>query len=246
MIIPIKIEIRNLTKKFGEQVAVDHINLEVQAGEILGFLGPNGAGKTTAIRMFCGLLRPDEGEVLYNGQTLHDFPGGKTLLGVCPQDNVQWERLTCLEQLVFSGEMYDMPRHLAKSRSLGLLEQLGLAECAGKQARRLSGGMKRRLNIALALVHDPAVLILDEPEAGLDPQSRIQMREFILGLAGTRTIILTTHNMDEADRLSDRVAIIDQGKILKVGNPENLKKALGDGSTLEDVFISLTGKTLRT
>ncbi len=245
MIIPIKIEIRNLTKKFGDQVAVDHINLEVQPGEILGFLGPNGAGKTTAIRMFCGLLRPDEGEVLYNGQTLHDFPGGKTLLGVCPQDNVQWERLTCLEQLVFSGEMYDMPRRLAKSRSLTLLEQLGLTEAAGKQARRLSGGMKRRLNIALALVHDPAVLILDEPEAGLDPQSRIQMREFILSLAGTRTIILTTHNMDEADRLSGRVAIIDQGKILKVDNPENLKQALGNGSTLEDVFISLTGKNLR-
>jgi ABC-2 type transport system ATP-binding protein len=104
--------------------------------------------------------------------------------------------------------------------------------------------MKRRLNIALALVHDPAVLILDEPEAGLDPQSRIQEREFIRSLAGTRTIILTTHNMDEADRLTSRVAIIDQGKILKVDTPENLKRANGNGSTLEDVFIALTGKTL--
>jgi ABC-2 type transport system ATP-binding protein len=244
MIIPIKIEARNLTKRFGEQVAVDHINLEVNPGEILGFLGPNGAGKTTAIRMFCGLLKPDEGELLFNGQTLHDFPGGKSLLGICPQDNVQWERLTCLEHLIFSGEMYDLPRKLAKTRSMSLLEQLGLTPNAGKQARRLSGGMKRRLNIALALVHDPAVLILDEPEAGLDPQSRIQEREFIRSLAGTRTIILTTHNMDEADRLTSRVAIIDQGKILKVDTPENLKRANGNGSTLEDVFIALTGKTL--
>ncbi|MFA6127224.1 MAG: ABC transporter ATP-binding protein [Bacteroidales bacterium] len=246
MLNPIKIEAINLTKRFGELMAVDHINLEVNPGEILGFLGPNGAGKTTAIRMFCGLLKPDEGVVLYNSQSLHQFPDGKSLLGVCPQENVHWERLTCKEQMVFTGEMYNLPRKLAKSRSLDLLEQLGLSSQAGKQARRLSGGMKRRLNIALALVHDPAVLFLDEPEAGLDPQSRVLMREFITGLAGSRTVILTTHNMDEADRLSDRVAIIDEGKILRVDTPENLKHSIGTNSTLEDVFIQLTGKKLRT
>ncbi|MCX6226640.1 MAG: ABC transporter ATP-binding protein [Bacteroidia bacterium] len=233
MINPIRIEAINLTKRFGEQVAVDHINLEVYPGEILGFLGPNGAGKTTAIRMFCGLLKPDEGEVLLNGKTLHQFPDGKSLLGVCPQDNVHWERLTCQEQMVFSGEMYNLPRKLAKSRSISLLDQLGLTPHSNKQARRLSGGMKRRLNIALALVHDPAVLILDEPEAGLDPQSRLMMREFIKSLAGSRTIILTTHNMDEADRLSNRVAIIDQGKILMVDTPENLKHSIGTQNTLQ-------------
>jgi len=251
--IPIKIQAVNLTKRFGELFAVDHINLEVNPGEILGFLGPNGAGKTTAIRMFCGLLKPDEGEVLFNGLPLHSLPDGKSLLGVCPQENVHWERLTCLEQMVFTGEMYNLPRKLAKSKSIEILGQLGLAPHSGKQARRLSGGMKRRLNIALALVHDPAVLILDEPEAGLDPQSRILMREFIKGLAGTRTIILTTHNMDEADRLSTRVAIIDQGKILRVDTPENLKSmfpsarppVIDNGTTLEDVFIQLTGKQLR-
>jgi ABC-2 type transport system ATP-binding protein len=230
---PIKIESIDLTKRFGELVAVDHINLEVHPGEILGFLGPNGAGKTTAIRMFCGLLKPDEGTILYNGRSLHDLPDGKSLLGVCPQENVHWERLTCLEQLVFTGEMYDLSRKLAKSRSIRLLDQLGLAGQSGKQARKLSGGMKRRLNIALALVHDPAVLILDEPEAGLDPQSRISMREFIRSLAGTRTIILTTHNMDEADRLSSRVAIINQGKILMVDTPEKLKHANGTNNTLQ-------------
>jgi ABC-2 type transport system ATP-binding protein len=243
--IPIKIEAVNLTKRFGEQIAVDHINLEINPGEILGFLGPNGAGKTTAIRMFCGLLKPDDGEVLFSSKTLHNFPDGKSLLGVCPQDNVHWERLTCLEQMVFTGEMYNLSRKLAKTRSISLLDQLGLAPNAGKQARRLSGGMKRRLNIALALVHDPAVLILDEPEAGLDPQSRLLMREFIRSLAGSRTIILTTHNMDEADRLSSRVAIIDRGKILMTDTPENLKHSIGPNNTLhisldkplEDPFI---------
>ena len=135
--------------------------------------------------------------------------------------------------MVFSGEMYNLPRKTAKSRSVSLLDQLGLAPHSGKQARRLSGGMKRRLNIALALVHDPAVLILDEPEAGLDPQSRLLMREFIRGLSGSRTIILTTHNMDEADRLSDRVAIIDQGKILMVDTPKNLKHSIGTNNTLQ-------------
>lgn len=233
MLNPIKIEAVNLTKHFGEQIAVDHINLEVNPGEILGFLGPNGAGKTTAIRMFCGLLKPDEGKVLFDGRTLHEFPDGKSLLGVCPQENVHWERLTCLEQMVFSGEMYNLTLKVAKSRSISLLDQLGLAPYSDRQARRLSGGMKRRLNIALALVHDPSVLILDEPEAGLDPQSRLLMREFIRSLAGTRTIILTTHNMDEADRLSNRVAIIDQGKILQLDTPENLKHSIGTNNTLQ-------------
>jgi len=241
----IKIEVINLTKRFGEQTAVDSINLEVLPGEILGFLGPNGAGKTTAIRMLSGLLKPDEGTILYNGLTLNHFPGGKSLVGVCPQENVHWERLTCQEQLVFTGEIYDLPRKLAKSKSKELLDQLGLTAQSDKQARRLSGGMKRRLNIALALVHDPSVLFLDEPEAGLDPQSRLLMREFIKNLAGSHTIILTTHNMDEADRLSNRVAIIDQGKILKTDSPENLKQSIGPESTLEDVFIGLTGKNLR-
>jgi len=230
---PIRIQTRNLTKRFGEQVAVDHINLEVNLGEILGFLGPNGAGKTTAIRMICGLLKPDEGEVLFNGQPLLELSQGKALLGVCPQDNVHWDRLTCLEQMTFIGEMYDLSRRVSLVRSKFLLDQMGLLSQSHKQARRLSGGMQRRLNIALALVHDPPVLILDEPEAGLDPQSRVLMREFIRNLSGSRTIILTTHNMDEADRLSHRVAIIDEGRILMTGTPDNLKHSTGTGNQVE-------------
>jgi ABC-2 type transport system ATP-binding protein len=244
MPVPIKIECINLTKRFGEQAAVDHIDLEVNPGEILGFLGPNGAGKTTAIRIICGLLKPDEGQVLFNGLPLHEIPDGKSLLGICPQENVHWERLTCLEQLVFMGEMYGLPHRESSLRSRDLLNQLGLLPQSGKQARRLSGGMKRRLSIALALVHNPDVLILDEPEAGLDPQSRVLMREFIRAMAGSRTIILTTHDMDEAERLAQRVSIIDQGKILITDSPANLKHTYGCDN-LEDVFIRLTGKNLR-
>ena len=253
--VPVKVECKGITKRFGDLLAVDHIELEVNPGEILGFLGPNGAGKTTAIRMMCGLLRPDDGQVLYNGIPLHDWPEGKSSLGVCPQENVHWDRLTCLEQMIFMGQMYGLTRTGSRTRSLHLLSELGLESHLKQQARYLSGGMKRRLNIALALVHDPSVLFLDEPEAGLDPQSRVLMREFIRGLAGSRTIILTTHNMDEADRLAQRIAIIDQGKILRTGTYLDLKESSGLGTcveevktrevTLEDVFIKLTGKNLR-
>ena len=197
--------------------------------------------------MICGLLKPDEGEVLFNGKPLRDDSIGKTMIGLCPQENIHWDRLTCSEQMVFMAEMYGIRRKEAKSKAALLLDQVDLLPQSGKQARKLSGGMKRRLNIALALVHDPPVLILDEPEAGLDPQSRVLMREFIQSLSGTRTIILTTHNMDEADRLSNRVAIIDQGRIIKLDTPGNLKAEVKNkmNPTLEDVFIQLTGKQLR-
>lgn len=240
---PISIQIQDLTKRFDRITAVDRINLTIKPGEIIGFLGPNGAGKTTTIRMVCGLLKPDEGTILFNGQSLQEVPAGRTLIGLCPQENIHWQRLTCMEQLIFMAQMYDQKLRTARERANRLLAELGIERQAKKQARKLSGGMQRRLNIALALIHDPQILILDEPEAGLDPQSRVRMREFIKGLSGNRTIILTTHNMDEADRLSDRVAIIDEGKILKLGAPLELKSHPEE--TLEEVFINLTGKALR-
>ncbi|MFO7617154.1 MAG: ABC transporter ATP-binding protein [Bacteroidales bacterium] len=245
----VHVQLTNLSKQFGSLKAVDQINLEVNPGEILGFLGPNGAGKTTVIRMICGLLKPDEGTILFNDKPLRQLPGGKNILGVCPQENAHWERLTCREQLTFTGEMYGLRRKEAGNRSASLIDQLGISGQDRLQARHLSGGMKRRLNIALALVHDPPLLILDEPEAGLDPQGRVLMREFILTLAGNRTIILTTHNMDEADRMARRVAIIDQGRIIVTNTPRNLKNTITTANlpnpTLEDVFIQLTGKQLR-
>jgi ABC-2 type transport system ATP-binding protein len=234
----IVLQAENLTKRFGPLTAVQGLSLEVRQGEIFGFLGPNGAGKTTSINMLCGLLKPDEGQVRLYGKTLR---GGqaRTQVGVCPQQAVLWERLTCLEQLQFIGQMYGLPGRLARQRGLQLLEELNLAEKRNQQARRLSGGMQRRLNLALALVHDPKIVILDEPEAGLDPQNRVRVREVIRSLAGRKTVILTTHNMDEAERLAERVAIIDHGRLLVLDTPQALKERMGQGDVLE---IGLDGE----
>ncbi len=229
----IEIRIKNLRKEFGDLVAVDNISMDIHAGEIIGFLGPNGAGKTTTINMVCGLLPPTSGEILINHES-SGFSGNlKGRLGVCPQENVFWPKLTCREQLIFMAKMYNIDKRAARVRSDQLLGFMGLEDKANVLAKKLSGGMKRRLSISLALVHDPDMLVLDEPEAGLDPQSRILVRNFIKDLSGDKTIIITTHNMDEADRLSDRVAIIDHGNLLMLNTPENLKKSVGDGDMLE-------------
>jgi len=212
----------------------------VHRGEVFGFLGPNGAGKTTSINMICGLLQPDSGQVIIAGESISSQDEAiRARVGVCPQDIVVWERLTCREQLRFMGEMYALPRQTAIQRSQQLIEELDLVEKQNAQARTLSGGMQRRLNLALALVHDPEIVILDEPEAGLDPQSRVKVREYIHALARSKTIILTTHNMDEADRLADRVAIIDHGRLMELDTPAVLKKRVGEGDVVE---IDLQGE----
>jgi len=230
----IVLQAEHLTRRYGALTAVDDLSLEVGEGEILGFLGPNGAGKTTSISMMCGLLRPDAGRVLIHGQRVH---GGaaevRARVGVCPQEAILWEKLTALEQLEFIGSLYGISPSNARQRGGALLESLGLSSKANQLAGKLSGGMKRRLNLALALVHDPQILVLDEPEAGLDPQSRVLVREYIRSLARKKTIVLTTHNMDEADRLADRVAIIDHGRLLVVDTPEALKQTVGTGDVLE-------------
>jgi ABC-2 type transport system ATP-binding protein len=223
--------IENLTKNFDTLTAVDDISLEIHNGEILGLLGPNGAGKTTLINMICGLLEATSGKILFqhhkNGKAI------RSEIGYCPQENIYWPKLKCIEQLTFMGEMYGLTNKTARDRARKLLELLGLSQKSNTQAKKLSGGMKRRLSICLALIHDPAILILDEPEAGLDPQSRIMVRNFIKSLTDDKTIILTTHNMDEADRMSDRVAIIDNGKLLVTNTPKYLKKSIGAGDYLE-------------
>jgi len=228
------LQTEHLTRRYGALTAVDDLSLEVHEGEILGFLGPNGAGKTTSISMMCGLLRPDAGRVLIHGQRVHDGAAEvRARVGVCPQETILWEKLTALEQLEFIGSLYRISPRIARQRGGALLEALGLSSKANQLAGKLSGGMKRRLNLALALVHDPQILVLDEPEAGLDPQSRVLVREYIRSLARKKTIILTTHNMDEADRLADRVAIIDHGRLLVVDTPEALKQTVGAGDVLE-------------
>jgi ABC-2 type transport system ATP-binding protein len=223
----------NLVKKFGDLTAVDHLSLEVCYGEVFGFLGPNGAGKSTSINMICSLLKPTEGEVYIKGEKVTARKKVLTQIGLCPQDIIIWPKLTCLEQLVFMAEMYGIGRKTAKLKALELLERMGLTEKRNKLANTLSGGMQRRLNICLALIHGPEIVVLDEPEAGLDPQSRVMVREFIKEVAKEKTVILTTHNMDEAERLADRVAIIDRGKLLLVDTPDKLKKSIGEGDILE-------------
>lgn len=242
----IVLETHHLKKTYGSLTAVDDLSLEIHQGEIFGLLGPNGAGKTTSISMMCGLLEPDSGEVSIQGKRVHggDVPA-RTRVGVCPQETILWDKLTCLEQLEFIGEMYDVPRKVARQRGEELLELLGLSDKRNALASKLSGGMKRRLNLALALVHDPEILVLDEPEAGLDPQSRVLVREYICTLAQKKTIILTTHNMDEAERMADRVAIIDHGKLLVVDTPEALKRSIGEGDVLELEIMEISPELAR-
>jgi ABC-2 type transport system ATP-binding protein len=184
--------------------------------------------------MMCGLLKPDAGRVMIHGQPV-DGSNQKTRhrVGVCPQSLVLWPKLTCLEQLQFVGELYGLGRRDARKHGETLLQELDLAEKRNVLAQKLSGGMQRRLNLALALVHDPQIVVLDEPEAGLDPQSRIRVRENIQSLARKKTVILTTHNMDEAERLADRVAIIDHGQLLVMDTPQALKQRVGSGDVIE-------------
>ena len=232
------LQAEGITKRYGELVAVNNLSLDIYAGEVLGFLGPNGAGKTTSISMMCGLLKPDAGRVLVHGQPI---AGGaadvRTRVGICPQEIVLWSHLTCIEQLQFIGEMYGVDGREARRRSERLLEDLGLVEKRNQQARTLSGGLQRRLNLALALIHDPDIVALDEPEAGLDPQSRVAVRGYIKRLAQGKTVILTTHNMDEADRLADRVAIIDHGELLVLDTPRALKRSIGEGDVMEIALL---------
>jgi ABC-2 type transport system ATP-binding protein len=185
--------------------------------------------------MICGLLNPDEGEVFINGKKISNG-GAKVIrskVGVCPQNIIIWPKLTCFEQLVFMARMYDVPGVIARQRADSLLTRLELQEKRNKLGNTLSGGMQRRLNILLALVHDPELVIFDEPEAGLDPQSRLLVRDFIINTAKEKTVIFTTHNMDEADRVSDRIAIIDRGKLLRLDTVDNLKKSIGEGDIME-------------
>lgn len=235
------LEVKKLKKSFDDVKAVNGISYSLYKNEILGVLGPNGAGKTTTINCLCGILPIDSGEIWYKG-IKSKLP--KENLGLCPQELIIWKNLTLLEQLNYMGSLYKIPKNLIKERSKKLLKDLGLSNKANKLAKTLSGGMKRRLNIALSLLHDPEVIVLDEPEAGLDPQSRLLVRDFIKKQSDLRSVILTTHNMDEAERLSSRLILIDHGKIIEEGTSKGLKDKY-KCNTLEDLFIQLTGHSLR-
>jgi len=213
-----------LTKNFNGLVAVNGVDLEIQQGELFSLLGPNGAGKTTTIRMLCCLLKPTRGTASILGYDVVKTPFAvKKLIGVSPQDTILSERLNCWENLALIGKVHGLSSEEVKGRSQELLETMGLMERAKDQVRKFSGGMKRRLSIAMALVSDPQVLFLDEPTLGLDPQARRAIWEYIAELKGKKTILLTTHYMEEADFLSDRIGIIDEGKVVALGTPQELK-----------------------
>lgn len=216
-----------LTKAFDGLVAVNGVDLAINKGELFALLGPNGAGKTTTIRMLCCLLKPTTGTASILGYDVVKTPFAvKKLIGVSPQDTILSERLNCWENLALIGKIHGLSSNEVKGRSEGLLETMGLRERAKDQVRNFSGGMKRRLSIAMALISDPQVVFLDEPTLGLDPQARRAIWEYIAEIKGKKTILLTTHYMEEADSLSDRIGIIDEGRVVALGTAQELKTNL--------------------
>ena len=224
------IEIKDLTKKFNKLTAVDALNLQIKEGEIFGLLGPNGAGKTTTLLMLTTLIQPTSGSATINNYDIHTQPHNvRKSIGIVFQDPSSDEILTGYENLKLHGWLYDMPDILREKRIKEVIELVDLTNRQNDRVKKYSGGMRRRLELARGLMHHPKVLFLDEPTLGLDPQTRGTIWEYIQKLAREKniTIVITTHYMDEADKLCDRLAIIDQGKIVILGSPKELKKNLG-------------------
>ncbi|MBW7959951.1 ATP-binding cassette domain-containing protein [Patescibacteria group bacterium] len=239
--------VRNLTKKFGDFVAVNDISFSVDRGSIFAFLGPNGAGKSTTIKMLTTLLRPTSGEILVNGfNPLKDQDKTRKSFGIVFQDPSLDEELTALENMDFHGIIYGMENNLRKKRIEELLKIVELWEKRNLLVKTFSGGMKRRLEIARGLLHHPKIFFLDEPTLGLDPQTRNQIWEYIRKLNKNEsiTVFFSTHYMEEADKVADQIAIIDNGRIIIQGSSEKLKEKTKKKS-LEDAFLSLTGKKIR-
>ncbi|MDP8023983.1 MAG: ABC transporter ATP-binding protein [Nitrososphaeria archaeon] len=240
------VEAENLTKYFGSLIAVDSVSFKVKKGEIFGLVGPNGAGKSTLIRMICTVLRPSAGKALVEGYDIMRQPQEvRKLIGVVQEKLILYAPLTPVENLEFFGKLYGLDYKILKERIKELLEEVKLSAVKDRPVGTFSTGMRQRLNIARALLHDPKLVILDEPTNGLDPQSVRWVRDYIVNLRNRGlTVILTSHDMYEIDELADTVAIMDKGKILEMGRKEDLKKKYG-ATKIEDVFLELTGRELR-
>jgi ABC-2 type transport system ATP-binding protein len=235
-------------------VAVNGIDLNINRGELFSLLGPNGAGKTTTINMLCCLLKPTRGTASISGYDIMKQPYQvKRRIGVSPQETAVSDLLNCWENLSLVGRAQGMESATLRKRSRELLETMGLVDRARDQVRKFSGGMRRRLNMIMALVHDPEILFLDEPSLGLDPQARRAVWDYITELKGKKTILLTTHYMEEADVLSDRIGIIDEGRIVALGTSDELKRSFTEtrtmivsaGNVTSAVLAGLRAKYLR-
>lgn len=240
------IHIENLVKKFGDIKAVDGLSLDIAEGEIFGLLGPNGAGKSTIINILSCLLEPTSGSASVGGYDIKkDSVKIKGLIGVCPQHSAYYKYLTGRENIKIFGELHGMPKALINERSAELIEKIGLEEAADRKTSGYSGGMVRRINLAMALINDPKIAFLDEPTVAMDPQSRRATWDFIEEFrTNHKTVILTTHYIEEAEALADRVGIIDHGKLIALDTPRALVASNGV-ENLEDVFIGLTGRKIR-
>jgi len=240
------IEVKNLHKYFGDLKAVDDVSFEVQQGEIFSLLGPNGAGKTTTLSMLSCLLRPDGGDALILGHSIRkDAMGVKSVLGVVPQEIALYEDLSARENLTFWGKMYGLRGTTLKSRVNEVLEVIGLTDRAKEYIKKYSGGMKRRVNIGIALLHKPQVIFMDEPTVGIDPQSRRSILDSVLKLKreGT-TVLYTTHYMEEAQELSDHIAIMDQGKMITSGTHEELVQIVGAADRITVTINSASSRVM--
>lgn len=224
------IQAENLTKKYGDKLAVDHISFEIEEGELFGFLGPNGAGKTTTIRMLTTLASITEGRATVEGHDVSKDPGSvRARIGIVPQQLIADDELTGTENVLLFAKLHHVPTDRARRRTSELLHLVDLQGSAEKKVKTYSGGMKRRLQLAIGLVHDPRIVFLDEPSLGLDIQTRSKMWEYLRKLNAEKgiTLFMTTHYLEEADALCDRVAIVDGGVIKISGSPSELKTSLG-------------------
>ena len=217
------LEVRKICKSYEKRQVLEDLSFSIQSGEVYGLLGPNGAGKTTTISILCGLIRADHGTITMNGQNLS--PATRSLIGVAPQENIFYKSLTCEENLRFFGRLYGLSGEVCRKQAKYCLELVGLSDRAKSIAETLSGGMQRRLSMAIALVHRPQLVVLDEPTTGLDIEARYEIWELIRNLSSQDTaILLTTHILDEAERLCQRIGIIKQGSLLAEGTLEELRK----------------------
>ena len=227
-------QVENLSKRYGELRAVDGISFQVRAGEVYGLLGPNGAGKTTTLSMLSGVLKPDNGRILFDDIDLHAEPVKvKQQLGVVPQETALYEDLSARENLKFWGGLYGLRGSDLDQAINKTLDRVGLTARAKDAVKKYSGGMKRRLNLALGLIHEPRLVLLDEPTVGIDPQARVNILDVVRDVAKSGTTVLyTTHYLEEAESLCDRIAIMDHGRILAEGSLDELKKQAGEEETV--------------